>query len=59
MLDEVSVEAVSKALSKRVLDIGIEGFWGRTGKKPWGYVEPGEVAWELLEQAVEGLQNDI
>ena len=25
----------------------------------WGYVEPGEAAWELLERLVESVQNDM
>ncbi len=59
LLDHVSVEAVSKQVAKLVLEIDREKFWGRSGRKPWGYVEPGEAAWELLERAIEGVQNDM
>ena len=59
LLDHVSVEAVSKQVARLVLEIDREMFWGRSGRKPWGYVEPGEAAWELLERAIEGVQNDM
>jgi len=59
LLDHVSIGAVSKQVAKLVLEIDQEKFWGRSGRKRWGYVEPGEAAWELLEQALEGVQNDM
>jgi len=59
LLGDVSAEVTSKEVAKQVRDLGVDRLWGRTGRKPWGYVEPGEAAWELLEQAVESVQNDM
>lgn len=59
LLDDVSAERISKKVSELVLDIGREELGNRTGKKPWGYVEPSEAARGLLEEAIEGVQNDM
>ena len=59
LLGDVSAEVTSKEVAKQVRDLGVDRLWGRTGRKPWGYVEPGEAAWELLEQAVESVQDDM
>jgi hypothetical protein len=59
LLNDTSVEAVSKEVTDLVLGIGLEVLGNRAGKKPWGYVEPGEAAWELLEESIEGIQNDM
>ena len=59
LLDAVSVDATSVDITKRVLDIDMEELGARTGRKPWGYVEICDVVWELLEEAVEGVQNDM
>lgn len=32
---------------------------GRAGKQSWGYVEPTEAAWELLEEAVDDVVADM
>jgi hypothetical protein len=59
LLGDVSAEVTSKEVAKQVRDLGVDRLWGRTGRNPWGYVEPGEAAWELLEHAVESPQNDM
>lgn len=59
LLDDVSVDATSVEVTERVLGIGMEELGARTGSKPWGYVEVCDVVWELLEEAVEGVQNDM
>ena len=42
MLDDVSVERISRKVAKLLLNIDIEDLGSRAGKKPWGYVEPSE-----------------
>jgi len=59
LLSEISVEAVSEEVTDLILGVGLEVLGNRAGKQPWGYVEPGEAAWEVLEETIEGRQNDM
>ena len=59
LLNDVSVEAVSEEVNDLILGVGLEVLGNRAGKQPWGYVEPGEAAWEVFEESIEGIQNDM
>lgn len=59
LLDEASVEVISEEVTGLVLSIGLESLNDRAGEHRWGYVEPGEAAWELLEESIEGIQKDM
>jgi hypothetical protein len=59
LLDAISVEAVSEEVTDLILGVGLGVLGNRAGKRPWGYVEPGEAAWEVLEESIEGIQNDM
>ena len=39
--------------------IGLEELGGRAGKHSWGYVEPSQAAWDLLEESVEDIRADM
>lgn len=54
-----SVDAVAEDIVAAICSIDIENFYGSTGKKSWGYVEPGEAALQLLEKAVGGFLEDM
>ena len=49
----VDPDAVAEDIERVVLDLDIEELNARAGRKSWGYVEPTEAAWEILEEAVE------
>ncbi len=55
----VDREAVAEDLVAVVRLMSLEELDGRSGRQPWGYVEPWEAAWELLEEAVKGYRDDI
>jgi hypothetical protein len=59
VLEAVSREDVAEDVADLVTSIGYEELNGRAGKQPWGYVEPGEAAWELLEEAIEATKADM
>ena len=59
MIDDVSVEAVAEDVVDLVTSIGLEDLDSRAGKHSWGYVQPGEAAWELLEESIEGVRDDM
>lgn len=54
-----SVEAVAQEVHDAVASVDNEALRGRAGKHSWGYVEPGEAAWELLGEAVRDTLVDM
>ena len=59
LIDDVSVEAVAEDVAHIVGSIGIEDLRGRGGKQSWGYVEPSQAAWDLLEESLEDIRSDM
>jgi hypothetical protein len=49
---DVDAEAVAEQVEHAVLDLDLDELDARAGRKSWGYVEPTEAAWEVLEEAV-------
>lgn len=52
VVTDVDVEAIAEDVEQAVLDLDLDDLNARAGRKRWGYVEPTEAAWELLEEAV-------
>jgi mannose/cellobiose epimerase-like protein (N-acyl-D-glucosamine 2-epimerase family) len=59
LIDDVSVEAVAEDVADLVGSIGIDELGGRAGKQSWGYVEPSQAAWDLLEESLEDIRADM
>ena len=59
LIDDVSVEAVAEDVAYLVGSVCIEELGNRAGKQPWGYVEPSQAAWDLLEESLEDIQADM
>jgi len=59
MISSPSVDDVAEDVRGAVTSLGIDSFHGRTGKQPWGYVEPSQAAWDLLGEAVEDILADM
>ena len=59
LIDDVSIEAVAEDVAHLVASVGIEELGDRAGKQSWGYVEPGEAAWKLLEESIEDIRSDM
>lgn len=59
LIDEVSVEAVAEEVTDLVTGTDLDDLNGRAGRHSWGYVEPGEAAWELLEEALSEVRDDM
>jgi hypothetical protein len=59
LLDHPTVEAISEEVRNLVLSVGLEDLGRRAGKQSWGYVEPGDAAWQLLQEAIEDVQIDM
>jgi hypothetical protein len=54
-----SIEEVAQDVYDRIIGIDLDELNGRAGKHSWEYIEPGEAAFELLEESLEDLVDDI
>src|SRR5271157_4905766 len=58
-LGGVSFESVAGEVEDAIRQFDIDDLNGRAGSHSWGYTEPTEAAWELLEEAVEPFVEDM
>jgi hypothetical protein len=58
-LGEVSFESIASEVEDAIGALGMDDLDGRAGGHSWGYTEPCEAAWELLEEAVEPFVEDM
>lgn len=58
-LGEVVVDDVAEAVADALLALEQEDLAARAGPTRYGYVEPTEAAWQLLEEALEPWLQDI
>jgi hypothetical protein len=56
---EVDADATAEDVEQAVLDLDIDDLGTRAGRKSWGYVEPTEAAWELLDEAIEPFLDEM
>ena len=56
---DVDADAVAADVEQAVLDLDNDDLETRAGRHSWGYVEPTEAAWELLEEALEPFLADM
>jgi len=59
LLHEVNYEEVSAAIEDEIRAQDYEALNARAGRHEWGYVEPWEAAWEILEETVEPFREDM
>lgn len=59
LLGEVTFETIAGEVEEAVGGFDVDDLNGRAGAHGWGYVEPTEAAWEILEEAVEPFVSDI
>jgi hypothetical protein len=59
MVTDVQVEDVAEAVEQAVLGLDLDDLNARAGRHSWGYVEPSEAAWELLEDELNPFLDDM
>jgi len=59
MMSASTVEDIAEGVFDAVTSLDLDSLCGRAGSQPWGYVEPSEAAWELLEEPVENAIADM
>ena len=58
-LGDVSFESIASEVEDAIRQFNLDDLDGRAGRHSWGYTEPTEAAWELLEEAVEPFVEDM
>ena len=58
-LCEVSFESVATDVEDSIRQLNLDDLNGRAGRHSWGYTEPSEAAWELLQEAVDPFVEDL
>lgn len=58
LITDVDAEQIAQQVSGELLALDIFSLDGRAGRQPWGYVEPTEAAWEILEEAAQPFIDD-
>lgn len=54
-----SIEDIADEVFHAVTSVDLDALNERAGSHSWGYVEPSEAAWELLEESLEHLIDDM
>ncbi len=58
-LADTDREAVAEELEWKLRSLRSDELRGRAGRQRWGYVEPTEAAWELLDESVDTYGREI
>jgi hypothetical protein len=58
-MSSCSIDDIAVDVSIAVTGIDLDAWHGRAGSHSWGYVEPSEAAWELLEEAMADFVDDM
>ncbi len=59
MLAEVNAEALAEELIVELTSVTLDDLNARAGRHSWGYVDPMEVAWELLEERLAPFHDEM
>ncbi len=59
LLHQVDYEDVAAEIEDEIRALDYEDLNTRAGSHEWGYVEPSEAAWEILEETVEPVLDDM
>jgi hypothetical protein len=59
VIGDVSIEDIADAVEDEVRALDLDDLNSRAGSHAYGYVEPSEAAWELVEEAVMPFLDDI
>lgn len=59
LLSQVEMEEVAANVQMELEFLHIEDVWDRSGAKRDGYVDPGDAAWEMFEEALGPFQSEM
>jgi len=58
-VNDVDACGVAEDVEQAVLDLDVDELGTRAGRTRWGYVEPSEAAWELLDEALDRFLEEM
>ena len=59
ILSAVNVDEIAANVQRALEWLQVEDVWARAGANREGYVEPGDVAWEMFEEALRPFRDDV
>jgi len=59
LLQEVKYEEIAAEIENEIRALDYDDLNARAGRHEWGYVEPTEAAWEILEETLEPFREDM
>ena len=59
ILSAVDVDEIAAKVQGELELLQVEDVWARAGANREGYVEPGDVAWEMFEEALSPFRDDV
>ena len=59
ILSVVDVDEIAATVQGELELLQVEDVWARAGANREGFVEPGDVAWEMFEEAMSPFQDDV
>jgi len=59
LLKQLEYEEVAAGIEDEIRALDYDDLNARAGSHEWGYVEPSEAAWEILEETVEPILDDM
>ncbi|MBN1420699.1 MAG: hypothetical protein JXP34_18145 [Planctomycetes bacterium] len=59
VIGDVSFEDVAGEVEWALTSLDLDDLNSRAGRHSWGYVGPGEAAWELLQEAIDPIIQDM
>ncbi len=59
LLQQLAYDDVAAQIEDEIRALDYEDLNARAGSHEWGYVEPSEAAWEILEETVEPVLDDM
>jgi hypothetical protein len=59
VLGEVSFLSIAEEVEDSLRQLDYDDLNGRAGRHSWGYTEPSEAAWELLEEVIEPQASEL
>ena len=59
IISAVSVDEIASNVLSALNSLDVEDLWRSSGPSRYGYNDPGEVAWEMFEEAIEPFEADL
>ncbi len=59
LLQGTSFDAVADDVDEAVRSLGIEELYAGAGERAWGYFEPADAAWQVLEEKIQPFLEEI